>query len=41
MTLVKFSDVVTINPKEKLPKGSLAHKVAMEGIQPYTKLYNL
>lgn len=37
MTLVKFSDVVTINPKEKLPKGSLAHKVAMEGIQPYTK----
>lgn len=37
MTLVKFSDVVTINPKEKLPRGSLAHKVAMEDIQPFTK----
>lgn len=37
MTLVKFGDVITINPKEKLPKGTSAPKVAMEGIQPFTK----
>lgn len=37
MTKIKFGDVITINPKEKLPKGTLAPKVAMEGIQPFTK----
>ena len=34
---VTLGDVVLFNPNEKLKKGNLAKKVAMENIQPYTR----
>lgn len=37
MPIVRFSDVVTINPTEKLPKDKIMPKIAMEYIKPFTK----
>ena len=34
---IKLKDFAIINPSEKLPKGTLAKKVPMEVLQPYTK----
>lgn len=34
---MKLGDMVTFNPKLSLPKGSLAKKVAMEHLSPFTK----
>ena len=34
---VNFSDVVSINPRESLKKGTLAKKVAMSNITEHTK----
>lgn len=34
---VALEDVAQINPSTALPKGSLAKKIAMEALQPYTK----
>ncbi len=34
---VRLADFADINPTERLPKGSIAKKVAMEVIQPFTK----
>lgn len=34
---VRLGDFVDINPAEKLPKGTIAKKIAMEVIQPFTK----
>ena len=36
--ICKLSDVIDFNPKEKLSKGSLAKKVSMDKLQPYTKV---
>ena len=33
----KLSDVVDINPKESLSKGTIAKKIAMEKLQPFCK----
>ena len=34
---VKLEDFAEINPTERLPKGTLAKKIAMEVLQPFTK----
>ena len=39
-SLMKLSDVIVFNPKEKLSKGEIAVKVAMENIQPFTKHFS-
>ena len=36
--ICKLSDVIDFNTKEKLSKGSLAKKVSMDKLQPYTKV---
>lgn len=36
----KLEDFAKINPIERLPKGALAKKVAMEVLQPFTKKIN-
>ncbi len=33
----KLKDFAVINPTERLPKGTVAKKVAMEVLQPFTK----
>ncbi|RTL01999.1 MAG: restriction endonuclease subunit S [Proteobacteria bacterium] len=33
----QLGDVINFNPTEKLPKGSVAKKIAMEKLQPYTR----
>ena len=33
----KLSDIVEINPKETLTKGTIAKKIAMEKLQPFTR----
>lgn len=33
----KLSDFADINPTERLPKGTIAKKIAMEVVQPFTK----
>lgn len=35
--IYKLSDVIDFNPKDNLSKGSLAKKVSMNKLQPYTK----
>lgn len=35
--VVKLGDVIDFNPTEKLPKGSVAKKIAMEKLHPYTR----
>ena len=34
---ISIEEIATINPPESLPKGTLAKKVAMETLQPFTK----
>lgn len=33
----KLLDIAEINPKEKLPKGTTAKKIAMDALQPFTR----
>lgn len=33
----KLGDIIDFNPVEKLPKGSIAKKIAMEQLQPFTR----
>ena len=33
----RLSDVVQFNPAERLSKGAIAKKVAMEHLQPFTR----
>ena len=33
----KLGDFAEINPTESLPKGTIAKKIAMEVLQPFTK----
>ena len=35
--LVKASEFIDFNPRESIPKGSAAKKVAMERLQPFTR----
>lgn len=32
-----ISDIAEINPREKLPKGTIAKKVSMDALQPFTR----
>ena len=34
---VKLGEVIQLNPKEKLPKGQVAKKIAMEKLEPYNR----
>ncbi len=34
---VKLGDVIQLNPSEKLPKGGIARKVAMDNLDPYAR----
>lgn len=35
--LVKAADFIEFNPRESIPKGAMAKKVAMDQLQPYTR----
>ena len=37
MQTVKLTDVIEVNPKEILPKGSLAKKISMDKLQPFCR----
>lgn len=34
---VKLSDIINFNPREILPKGTIAKKIAMEKLEPFTR----
>ena len=36
-TLVRVADLIDFNPRESLPKNTMAKKVAMERLQPFTR----
>ena len=34
---MKLSDIINFNPREILPKGTIAKKIAMEKLEPFTR----